>query len=136
MTYGCRLKFIREFRGLTQKELAEKCNLGKHGHIFIAQYETEKRTPKSDRNECLAKALEVYPKMLMWDTDNPHEDMFFQLCWVFMFPGEKYSFTVSAMVLDMLQIFMDESTRFLAGEISGIEYVKKKFDAVKQIENE
>ncbi len=39
MTYGDRLKFIRTFRQMTQKELGNACNFGKNGHLFIAQYE-------------------------------------------------------------------------------------------------
>ena len=43
MTYGDRLKFIRTFRQMTQKELGNACNFGKNGHLFIAQYENGTR---------------------------------------------------------------------------------------------
>lgn len=46
MTIGQRIKKIRLFRGMTQKELGNILGFGAHGDIRIAQYESGVRTPK------------------------------------------------------------------------------------------
>lgn len=46
MTIGQRIKKIRIFRGMTQKELGTMMGFGLNGDIRIAQYESGVRTPK------------------------------------------------------------------------------------------
>lgn len=135
MIYGDRLRFIRKFRGLTQKELAEKCNLGKHGHIFIAQYENGSRVPKKKRNECIAKALGISPKVLMWDTDCPHEDICYQLCWAFILPEIDYPLALMHQITVQEKIFVREYEKVDKGEISEMEYVSNKIDFMNGINN-
>lgn len=52
MTIGQRIKKIRIFRGMTQKELGTMMGFGLNGDIRIAQYESGVRTPKS---KCFSK---------------------------------------------------------------------------------
>lgn len=54
MTIGEKIKEIRENSGLTQKELAKKCNLAE---ITIRQYELNKRQPKIETLQTIAAAL-------------------------------------------------------------------------------
>mgnify|MGYP000327649319 FL=1 len=54
---GENIKRVREKKGMTQKELAEKCNLAT---ITIRQYESGKREPKTRTLNKIAKALDVY----------------------------------------------------------------------------
>ncbi len=54
---GENIKRVREEKGMTQKELAEKCNLAT---ITIRQYESGKREPKTRTLHKIAKALDVY----------------------------------------------------------------------------
>ncbi|MEY8413356.1 helix-turn-helix transcriptional regulator [Lachnospiraceae bacterium 62-26] len=134
MTYGDRLKFIRTFRQMTQKELGNACNFGKNGHLFIAQYENGTRTPKPDRNRCIAEALGVNPKVLMWDAEMPHEDIVFQLCWAYILPSSDYPLSLTDAVLEEIQVFMSEYNMALEGQLSETEYIEKKFGFMNGIE--
>ena len=53
MNIGERIRYVRQFRGLTQEELAIKVGLGEgeNGRTRISQYETGKRKPKEDMLE-------------------------------------------------------------------------------------
>lgn len=53
---GKNIKKIRKDRRLTQKQLAERCNLAE---ITIRQYEAEKYIPKIGNLQRIANALEV-----------------------------------------------------------------------------
>ena len=60
MTLGEKIKQIRKFRGLTQKQLGMAIGIDdKTADIRIAQYETGIRTPKTGYKSKLAKALKV-----------------------------------------------------------------------------
>ena len=134
MTYGDRLKFIRTFRQMTQKELGDACHFGKNGHLFIAQYESGNRTPKPDRNRHIAEALGVNPKVLMWDAELPHEDIVFQLCWAYILPSSDYPLSLTDAVLEEIQVFMSEYNMALEGQLSETEYIEKKFGFMNGIE--
>ena len=134
MTYGDRLKFIRTFRQMTQKELGNACHFGKNGHLFIAQYENGTRTPKPDRNRCIAEALGVNPKVLMWDAEMPHEDIVFQLCWAYILPSSDYPLSLTDAFLEEIQVFMSEYNMALEGQLSETEYIEKKFGFMNGIE--
>ena len=60
MAIGERIKYIRNLRGLTQKELGMAIGFDeKTADIRVAQYESGTRTPKANYVESIAKALEV-----------------------------------------------------------------------------
>lgn len=65
MTSGKLIKKYREMRGLTQRELAEKCFLAPG---TIQQYELEKRNPKIEQLIKIANVLEVSVEELFGDT--------------------------------------------------------------------
>ena len=76
MATGERIKYIRNLRGLTQRELGEKIGFsGRTADVRIAQYESEKRMPKADLMAKLANALEVVPEAL----DVPNIDDYYGL---------------------------------------------------------
>lgn len=65
MAIGQRIKFFRNLRNLTQKELGQKIGFqDKAADVRIAQYESEKRTPKEDLVNALAHYLDVSPVAL------------------------------------------------------------------------
>ena len=66
---GENIKRVREKKGMTQKELAEKCNLAT---ITIRQYESGKREPKTRTLNKIAKALDVYILELTIDKHAHH----------------------------------------------------------------
>ncbi len=133
MTYGKRLRFIRKFRGMTQAELGTACEFGKHGHIYIAMYESDSRTPRKDKNERIAKALNVSPKVLMWDTECPHEDIVMQLCWAFILPELDYPLSVTNEVIQLLRLLLDDSKDAIMGDISEKDYIDQKIQLMNVI---
>lgn len=64
MTIGERIAYYRKKRHLTQKELAEKCNIY---HTTLSLYENDKATPKMDTLQKIAQALDVPLKALLPD---------------------------------------------------------------------
>lgn len=60
MIKGERIRFIRNLRGLTQKQLGVAAGLPeKTADIRIAQYESGTRVPKAELTEKIAEALDV-----------------------------------------------------------------------------
>ena len=60
MSVGTRIKRIRKIRGMTQKELGIALGYDeKSADVRIAQYESNKRTPKQDTIMKLAEILDV-----------------------------------------------------------------------------
>lgn len=59
MTIGSKIKIIRKFRGMTQKELGEAVNLGINAAKRIAQYEIDYRVPRYELLVQISSALNV-----------------------------------------------------------------------------
>jgi len=60
MTIGERIKIIRTFRGMTQKELGLKIGYAdKNADVRIAQYESNYRIPKNNTLVQIAKILDI-----------------------------------------------------------------------------
>lgn len=72
MELGKRIKYVRQLRGLTQTELAEKVGLpaDENGRIRISQYENGTRVPKKDMQLKISEALNVKSRYLV----NEHFD--------------------------------------------------------------
>lgn len=65
MAIGSRIKFIRNLRNLTQKELGLKVGFPERAaDVRIAQYESEKRIPKEEIVSTLSDSLDVVPAVL------------------------------------------------------------------------
>ena len=80
MAVGDRIKRIRQFRGLTQKELGKLVGFDeKTADIRIAQYESGTRKPKEDLINKLAEALEVNPCSIGEPEEYTREDVMFSL---------------------------------------------------------
>jgi len=58
MTIGTKIQILRHACNMTQKELAEKCDIAE---ITVKQYENDKFRPKPEQIEKLALALGVLP---------------------------------------------------------------------------
>lgn len=62
MTTGEKIKRIRIFRGMTQKELGVLAGLGEpNANIRIAQYECDARIPRANLLDIFAQVLKVNP---------------------------------------------------------------------------
>ena len=65
MAIGQRIKFFRNLRNLTQKELGQNIGFSERAaDVRIAQYESEKRIPKEDLTKSLASILDISPAAL------------------------------------------------------------------------
>lgn len=73
MTKGGRIRFIRTFRNMTQKELGIKLGFDeKSADIRISQYESDYRVPKDDMVRNMAEILDVHYNALKdYNFDNP-----------------------------------------------------------------
>lgn len=65
MTTGEKIRRIRTFRKMTQKELADRVGLTANGANRIAQYEMGYRVPKKALLEKMAEAMDVCPLALL-----------------------------------------------------------------------
>ncbi len=61
MTVGEKIKRIRTFRNMTQKQLAAAIGLGENASNRFAQYETNYRVPKKELLTKIAEVLDVNP---------------------------------------------------------------------------
>lgn len=83
MTIGDKIKHIRNFRGLTQKELGLKIGLdAKSADNRIAQYETNYRVPKKNMLVQIAEALDVNVMNFTGSTPGCAEDIMFTFFWM------------------------------------------------------
>lgn len=65
MAIGKRIRFFRNRKGMTQKQLGEILGfLGKTSDVRMAQYESEARTPKQDLVKEMAYILDVSPRAI------------------------------------------------------------------------
>ena len=65
MAIGKRIRFFRNRKGMTQKQLGEILGfLGKTSDVRMAQYESEARTPKQDLVKEMANIFDVSPQAI------------------------------------------------------------------------
>jgi len=83
MTIGDKIRHIRNFRGLTQKELGLKIGLdAKSADNRIAQYETNYRIPKKDMLVQIAEVLDVNVMNFTGSTPSCAEGIMFTFFWM------------------------------------------------------
>ena len=89
MTVGDKIKIIRTFRGMTQKQLAIAVGLGNKGaDNRIAQYEINYRAPKKELLYQMSKALHVNPQNFYDHAPGSIEAFTHRLLWLEEeFPG-------------------------------------------------
>ncbi len=82
MTIGDKIKIIREFRGMTQKELGIELGFSpKTAQIRVAHYETGFRVPKKDIVIKLCDALNIHPFTLGTDYESEFVHLMETLFW-------------------------------------------------------
>ena len=69
MTLGDRIRYVRQLRGMTQTELAEKAGFtaDENGRIRISQYENDSRIPRKETLKKISEALGVHSYYLSLD---------------------------------------------------------------------
>ena len=82
---GQRLKFVRRFRRLTQKELGLLMGYSeKTADVRIAQYEKNARTPNAETTAKLAEVLKVSPVVFSPTICASREDLLQSMYWLFL----------------------------------------------------
>lgn len=83
MTIGERIKQIRTFRGITQKELGLKIGYDeKSADVRIAQYESNYRVPKKDTLLQIAEVLDINYVTISANDSGSAEDIMETLLWL------------------------------------------------------
>lgn len=82
MNTGKKIKIIREFRKMTQAELAAAIGLGERAQARIGQYESGYRVPKKETLDEIALALDVNPKALYEPTGKNIEELMQIFFWL------------------------------------------------------
>lgn len=137
MIKGQRIRYFRNLRGLTQKELGIQMGFSENtADVRIAQYESGTRNPKAEMTAALAQALGVAPQSLtVPDIDSESglihtlfalEDLYgikveitggrYRLCF-----DETEPITVKAFY-EALSAWAEQSEKYKNGEISKEQY--------------
>ena len=137
MAIGQRIRFFRNRKGMTQKQLGEILGfLGKTSDVRMAQYESEARTPKQDLLKEMAGILGVSPYAL----NVPDIDTYFGLIHTLFALEDMYGMKIDKIdgelclhfdksvvssgstLYDMLESWQKQSAKLEAGEITKEEY--------------
>ena len=137
MAIGKRIRFFRNRKGMTQKQLGELLGfLGKTSDVRMAQYESESRTPKQDLVQEMAHLLDVSPRAItvpeidsyigLMHTLFALEDMYGlkigeidgEVC----LRLDKSAGTTYTTMFDMFHAWQEQAARLEQGEITEEEY--------------
>lgn len=146
MAIGKRIKFFRNRKGMTQKQLGEILGfLGKTSDVRMAQYESETRVPKSDLVKEMSNIFEVCPHALtVPDIDSyiglmhtlfALEDMYGlkisevdgELC----LRLDKSDYSTFTSMFDMFRAWQQEAAKLEHGEITKEEYDQWRYNYPK-----
>lgn len=146
MAIGERIRFFRNLRGLTQKNLGQAVGFPeKSADIRMAQYETGTRSPKADLTSALASTLDVSPQALTV----PDIDSYIGLMHTLFTLEDIYGLTVSeadgevclklkasdATVVKelraMLNAWREQAAKLEAGEIDSEQYNRWRYNYPK-----
>lgn len=119
MTIGQRIKKIRVFRGMTQKELGFAMGFGEHGDIRIAQYESDVRKPKAPVILKMAKILCVSPAVFSHRVCTSKDDLMQSLFWMEEWKGGDE-------IYDCIKTWAHMKKQYEVGAISKEEYFQWK----------
>ena len=136
MAIGQRIKFFRNRKGMTQKQLGEILGfLGKTSDVRMAQYESEARIPKQELVNEMAQFLEISPHALTV----PNIDTYVGLMHTLFALEDMYGLKIGEIegevclrldksnhsylsMFDMLHAWQTQAARLENGEISKEEY--------------
>lgn len=92
MAFGERIKLFRQRKELTQKELGKAMGYSERtADIRVAQYESEKRTPKAETIKSLSSIFDVAPEAITV----PDIDSYYGLMHTLFALEDKYGLTIT-----------------------------------------
>lgn len=119
MTIGQRIKKIRNFRGMTQKQLGMLLGFGDNGDVRIAQYESDVRTPKSSVRLRIAEILGVSPNALSASISTNRRDFMQSIFWMEDLKG-------GGDIYDCIKEWEIMKSKYESGKLSEKEYFEWK----------
>lgn len=120
-SFGQRLKLIRRYRRMTQKELGILLGYPeKQADVRIAQYEKNARTPKQDMIQKLAEVLNVSPAVFSQTICASREDLLQSMYWLFLVEG-------SGDIYDCENEFAKNRLQLKLGAMSPDEFLDEMF---------
>ena len=142
MAIGKRIRFFRNRKGMTQKQLGEILGfLGKTSDVRMAQYETEARTPKHDLVKEMANIFDVSTHALtvpdidtyigLMHTLFALEDMYGlkigeidgEIC----LRLDKSDYSTYSSMFDMFHAWQEQAAKLKAGEITKADYDRWRY---------
>ena len=142
MAIGQRIKFFRNRKGMTQKQLGEQLGfMGKTSDVRMAQYESEARIPKIDLVKQMSQIFDVNTHALTVPDIDTHIGLMHTLFALEDIYGLKVKnvdgqphlcldSSISApgsSVDEMLRAWMEQSDKLENGEISKEEYDERRY---------
>ena len=118
MKLGARIRKIRMFRNITQKELGRRLGYGENSaDVRIAQYESGQRTPKQETLIRIAEILEVDVRNFLSPGIATMDELMETLFWITMRDKKTMSY---------LQEWMGKKQKLGDGRITEEEYLEWK----------
>ena len=146
MAIGQRIKFFRNRKGFTQKQLGEMLGFhGKSSDVRMAQYESEARIPKQELIKEMADLLEIDTKALTV----PNIDNYFGLMHTFFALEDMYGLTIGendgniclsldpavtkrhSVLDDCLRSWLQQKEKLAQGEITKEQYDEWRYQYPK-----
>lgn len=120
-SFGQRLKLVRRYRSMTQKELGVLMSFPeKSADVRIAQYEKNARVPKADTVAKFAEVLNVSPAVFSPTICASREDLLQSMYWLFLLKG-------GGDIYDCETEFAQNRMKLKLGAMSPEEFLEKIF---------
>lgn len=149
MTLGKKIKRIRTYRGMTQKELGIRLGYKESGaDVRVAQYESNQRRPKKDTLYRIAEILEVSPYHFIQLGEESQEELIRTLLWmeeerteslqIFSINNTESQAAKVGICLSNREIekilleWMEKRNEVIKGEISEREYLEWKWCRIEK----
>lgn len=146
MAIGKRIRFFRNRKSMTQKQLGEILGfLGKTSDVRVAQYESEARKPKLDLVKEMAHVFDVSPRAL----DVPDIDSYLGLMHTLFALEDMYGLKIGEIdgevclrldkstgstystMFDMFHAWQEQAEKLKSGEITQEEYDQWRYNYPK-----
>ena len=145
MAIGKRIRFFRNRKGMTQKQLGEILGfLGKTSDVRMAQYESEARTPKQDLVKEMANIFDVSPRAITV----PEIDSYIGLMHTLFALEDMYGLKIKDIdgelclcldrnnpsylsMFDMFHAWQEQAEKLKSGEITQEEYDQWRYNYPK-----
>lgn len=119
ISFGTRLKYIRNFRGYSQAQLGKMLGFSdSSADVRISQYESDTRMPKAEMVQKIADALQVSTACLTAPVPSTPLEILEFYFWLEEFPSSDY--------VSIFKEWTQQNALYTSGQISWEEYLEWK----------